>query len=212
VAKLNVPPTRSSYLSIRRSLRFAEEGFDLLEQKRQIIVLELMGRVENARRAQEEVDELMAKAYQALAEAELAAGSAPMAAEATAVTVDREVVIGQRHLMGIDLPQVKYEAEPPGVQFGFGGSAKSDAVLQRFCEALEKIAALAEIENAVFRLAREVRRTQRRVNALERIFIPNYEATMQYITETIEEREREGFVIMKMVKSRREAARSSKPE
>ena len=78
-----------------------------------------------------------------------------------------------------------------------------------FCDALDSIAALAETENAVFRLAREVRRTQRRVNALEKLFIPDYTETLQYITETLEEREREGFVIMKMVKARREAARSA---
>ena len=212
MAKLNVPPTRSSFLTIRRGLEFAREGYDLLEQKRQILVFELMGRVESARRAQQDVDEKMARAFQALSEAQLTTGSAPMAAEATAVTIQRDLRIDSRNLMGIELPNIQYEAEEPGVQFGFGGSARSDTVLKLFCEAIESIAALAEIENAVFRLAREVRRTQRRVNALEKIFIPDYNETLRYITETLEERERESFVIMKMVKARREAQRAERPE
>ena len=209
MAKLNVPPTRSSFLSIKRSHQFAKEGFELLEQKRQILVFELMGRVENARRAQEVVDEKMARAFEALAEAQLEYGSAPMAAEATAVHIERQLDVSQRNLMGIDLPKIDYEAEKPGVQFGFGGSARTNRVMQLFCDAVESIAELAEIENAVFRLAREVRRTQRRVNALEKVFIPNYNATLRYITETLEEREREGFVIMKMIKARRESARAA---
>ena len=209
MAKLNVSPTKSSYLAIARSLEFASQGYDLLEQKRQILVLELMGRVENARRAQDVVDEKMAKAYDALEKAQLAAGSAELAAEATAVNVERHLNISLRSLMGIDLPSVEYEAEAPGVQFGFGGSSHSDTVMQLFCDAIESIAQLAEIENAVFRLAREVRRTQRRVNALGKTFIPDYTDTLRYITATLEEREREGFVIMKMIKARREAARAA---
>ena len=77
----------------------------------------------------------------------------------------------------------------------------------RFQDALGAIARSAEVENCVVRLARELRRTQRRVNALERIFIPDYEETRDYIRRTLEEREREGFVIMRMVKRRQEAAR-----
>ena len=209
MAKLNVSPTKSSYLAIKRNLDFAAQGYELLEQKRQILVFELMGRVESARRAQAVVDEKIAKAFEALAEAQLAVGSAQLAAEATAVNVERRLDISLRSLMGIELPSIDYEAAKPGVPFGFGGSARSDAVMLSFCDALDSIAALAETENAVFRLAREVRRTQRRVNALEKLFIPDYTETLQYITETLEEREREGFVIMKMVKARREAARSA---
>ena len=93
----------------------------------------------------------------------------------------------------------------PGILLLGSGSALSDEVMVQFTNALDAIAHLAEVENAVFRLASEVRRTQRRVNALSKIFIPDYEETIDYIEDVLEERERESFVIMKMAKARLES-------
>ena len=72
---------------------------------------------------------------------------------------------------------------------------------------MESIDRLAEIENAVFRLAREVRKTQRRVNALEKMFIPAYVETLRFITDALEERERDEFIVMRKVKERLEKRR-----
>ena len=79
--------------------------------------------------------------------------------------------------------------------------------MRAFREVLALIGQLAEVETVVFRVARELRKTQRRVNALEKIFIPTYRETARYITDTLEEREREGFVIMKKLKARAERRR-----
>jgi V/A-type H+-transporting ATPase subunit D len=103
--------------------------------------------------------------------------------------------------MGIDLPTVTAQHEAPTLEFSpASASVLSDEVMARFTKALDSIARLAEIENAVLRLAYEVRRTQRRVNALDKIFIPDYKETVAYIEDVLEEREREQFVIMKMAK------------
>ena len=87
--------------------------------------------------------------------------------------------------------------------FGVGGtSADTDVALRRFTDLVPLLIELAEIGNAVLRLARELRKTQRRCNALNRIFIPEYKATTDYIMASLEERERENFVILRMVKER----------
>jgi len=201
VAKLDVAPTKSSLLVLRRSLEFAEEGFDLLEQKRQILVLELMRRVEAARRAQAEVDEAMAAAFTVLREDALRSGTEALARESLGILRGHQLEAQSRSVMGIDLPAIAARHEAPKPEFAVGaGSALSDEVMSRFTAALDAIARLAEIENAVVRLASEVRRTQRRVNALEKIFIPDYKETLGYIEDVLEEREREQFVIMKMAK------------
>jgi len=203
MAKLDMAPTKSSHLTLKRSLDFAKEGYDLLEQKRQILVLELMGRVEGARRAQADVDAAMAQAFTALREDALRAGAEAMAREAIGIVRDHRIDISSRPVMGLELPTVTAKNEPPRPEFGLGsGSVLSDEVMVRFTEALNAIAHLAEVENAVFRLASEVRRTQRRVNALSKVFIPDYEETIHYIEDVLEERERESFVIMKMAKAR----------
>jgi V/A-type H+-transporting ATPase subunit D len=203
--KLNVPPTKSSALNIKRQLAFAEEGFGLLEQKRQILVFELMGNLDKARRVQKLADDALAAAFEALREAELRTGSALMEKEALAVNIDHGVQLTGRRVMGIEIPQVSAPEVRPGVQFGLSlSNAASDEVLKRFNRALKIVGDLAEVESAVFRLAIEVKKTQRRVNALEKIFLPQYRETLKYIRAALEERDREDMTIMKLIKQRRE--------
>ena len=94
---------------------------------------------------------------------------------------------------------------PNRVQFGISiSNTTSDDVMKTFNRALKLVGDLAEVESAVFRLAIEVKKTQRRVNALEKIFLPQYRETLKYINATLEERDREDMIIMKMIKQRRE--------
>jgi V/A-type H+-transporting ATPase subunit D len=201
VPKLEVPPTKSSLLVIRRSLAFAKEGYELLEQKRQILVLELMRRVESARTAQGDADRAMAAAFQALREAALRSGTEALVRESLGIRREHHLEAHSRSVMGTDIPAITFRHVEAKPEFSMGaGSALSDDVMRRFTEALDAVAKLAEIENAVSRLAYEVRRTQRRVNALEKIFIPDYKETVTYIQDVLEEREREQLVVMKMAK------------
>lgn len=203
MAKLNVAPTKSNFLSLRRQLAFAEEGYDLLEQKRQILIFELMSRLGRARDIEQRVAETLQGAFAALREATLDIGSDALERAALGVRADYQVELGHQHLMGMKIPRVVVQTGPPGVQFGVSGtSASTDVAMRRFVEALPLLAELAELENAVLRLARELRKTQRRCNALSKIFIPDYRETIAYITATLEERERESFIILKMIRDR----------
>lgn len=203
MAKLNVAPTKSSLLSLKKQLLFAEEGYDLLEQKRQILIFELMSRLKRAGETEARVAGTIKQAFAALREATLDIGSDALDRAALAIRMEHEVSLGDQHLMGMRIPRVTLRAEPPSTQFGVGGtSANTDLVMRRFVEALPVLAELAELENAVMRLARELRKTQRRCNALSKIFIPDYRETIGYITGALEERERESFVILKMIRDR----------
>jgi V/A-type H+-transporting ATPase subunit D len=213
MAKLNVPPTRSTLLELESNLEFAREGYDLLEQKRQILVLELMSRLEAAKRAQQDVDEALGAAFEALQEDALRSGTEALAREALGIERDHAVEVRSRNVMGISLPDIHAEHAAPRPEFGVAsGSALSDEVMQRFTNALDAIARLAEIENCVLRLASEVRRTQRRVNALDKVFIPDYTETIDYVEDVLDERERERLVVMKMTKKRLEKRHRQPPE
>jgi len=202
MAKLPLPPTKSSLLSLQRNLEFAQEGYDLLEQKRQILVLELMSRLEASKRAQVDVDEAMARAHAALREAALRSGTEALAREALGIVRAHKIEVRSRPVMGLELPSVSAQHEAPKPEFSAAsGSVLSDEVMRSFTAALAPIAHLAEVENAVLRLATEVRRTQRRVNALDKVFIPDYKETIDYVEDVLEEREREQFVIMKIAKA-----------
>jgi len=204
MAKLNVPPTRSSYLEISKSLEFAREGSDLLEQKRQILVIELMNRLTAARRLQEEVDQKMREAYAALRRAALLVGGEALARGAVGIALEHKLRLESLPLMGLRIPRIETEHQKPGLEVGTGWTCSAaDVMLKEFNEAIDLIGRLAEVQTVVFRVARELKKTQRRVNALEKIFLPDYEETLKYVVDTLEERERESFIIMKMLKQRK---------
>lgn len=203
MAKLNVPPTKSSYLSLSSQLESAREGYDLLDQKRQILVHELLSRLERARAAERRVGAALAAAYEALQAAVLVAGSSAIDRAALGVQFEHQVELSPQGVMGIRLPTVAALTAQFSVQFGFGGTtAQLDNAMRRFVEVLPLLAEAAELENSVIRLADELRKTQRRCNALSKIVIPNYSETIDYILSSLEERERESFIIQKMIKDR----------
>jgi len=207
MAKLDVPPTKSSLLRLKRDLRFAREGYEMLEEKRQILVLELIGKVAKAQAVQKEVEEKIDRAFKALREALLRNGAFRLTADAFRSVhgggKEHSAAISTRSLMGIYLSTVA--AEHPAVQPAsslMDGNTALDEMTAAFAGAQESIDRLAEMENAVYRLAREVRKTQRRVNALEKMFIPSYVETVRFITSALEERERDEFIVMRKVKER----------
>lgn len=203
MGKLNIAPTKSNLLALKKQLAFAEEGYDLLEQKRQILIFELMSRLGRARDAEHGAVESLRHAFDALRAAELEVGSEAIDKAILGVSMEHHVDISNQHLMGMDIPRVTVRTEPVSAQFGVGGtSATTDISMSRFVEVLPLLGELAELENAVIRLARELRKTQRRCNALSKIFMPNYRETISYITGALEERERESFVILKMIRDR----------
>lgn len=203
MAKLLLAPTKSNLLALRRQLAFAREGYDLLEQKRQLLISELMRRLARASEVERRVAAELAAAHAARAAAELDVGSLAIARLALAVPAPTGVAVTFTHTMGLRLPQVGVDAAPAGRAYGLRGSTVAcDEAVQRFVALVPLLLELAELENTVLRLARELRKTQRRCNALARIFIPTYEETIAYLASALEEREREAFVILKLIRDR----------
>jgi len=203
MARLNIAPTKSNFLLLKRQLAFAEEGYDLLEQKRQILIFEMMSRLGRAREVERDIAESLRRAHAALHEATLDIGSAAVDRAALGAKPGAELKLAGQHLMGLTIPRVTFRADPRSVPFGVGGtSANTDLAQRRFAELLPLLAELAELQNAVLRLARELRKTQRRCNALSKIFIPSYRETITYISGTLEERERESLNILKIIRDR----------
>lgn len=201
--RLNLAPTKSNLLSLKQQLAFAEEGYDLLEQKRQILIFELMSRLTRAQKAEQEAADLLPAAFAALREATLDSGADNLGRAALGIKPAPTLTLSNQHLMGMKIPKITAQIPPVGAPFGVGGtSASTDVAMLRFSELLPRLAEMAELQNAVRRLARELRKTQRRCNALSKIFIPTFRQTIAYIAGTLEERERESLVILKMVRDR----------
>lgn len=209
--KLEVAPTRSNLLKTRESLRLAQEGYDLLDQKREVLLMELMQIVHDLRELEREVEEKTEDAYAALESALLSMGSESVQWAALSAVGERDVTMLHRSVMGVPIVTLQgVETELSKLQASpVGTSPALDEARQHFAELVPLIYRWSEVEISVWRLAGEIRNTQRRVNALENIFIPQYENTVKAIEDVLEESDREEFIRKKKVKSVLERKRNA---
>ncbi|MBN1259525.1 MAG: V-type ATP synthase subunit D [Anaerolineae bacterium] len=202
MAKLPVAPTRSNLISIRESLDLAREGHDILDRKREVLVTELVHEAHDAAALQEKVWQLLAEAYRALEIARLKMGREHLEWAALSVNATIDVKVKPRSIMGVVIPSVESHGSPPETPYSMGNTTVSlDEAATSFRRVLLEIPALAETLTTVWRLARDLQKTQRRVNALQYIFIPQYEETVAFIESALEEREREEIFRLKRLKS-----------
>lgn len=207
MSRQNIAPTKSNQLELKRDLAMATEGFNLLEQKREILVMELMRLLDRVRQAQAEVKACQEQAYATLRQAVARNGSQRLRSVAGGIQYDHKVRTGTHVVAGVRVPEIHIEQGAFHSQFGFGGTdTLTDDTMAQFLELLTAISKLAELETAAWLLARELRKTQRRVNALEQIFIPDFKDTLHYIGETLEGKDLESFFVLKMIKKRKAKA------
>jgi V/A-type H+-transporting ATPase subunit D len=206
--RYEVAPTRTNLLNLRRDLELADQGYELLEQKREILVVELKGLTARAVEAQKRVDEELGQAYAALKEAQLASGTSGVSFASRAVNVKTDITLRERRIMGVGIPTVNVVVKDNPPYYGpQATSVWTDEAVVRFKNAITVIGRLAEARISLVRLAREIQKTIRRVNALEKIFIPDFEETVKYIEDSLEEADREAFFVLKLVKGRLAARR-----
>ena len=194
-----VLPTKGNLMAAKRSRALARTGYELMDRKRNILVREMMALIDDAKALQSQIDDVFAQAYSALAQANISLGICDRIAEA--VAVDDTLDIQYRSVMGVELPHIPDNAPPPRLEYGFiyTDSALDDYYL-KFHEVKRLVRRLAEIENSIYRLAEAINKTQKRANALKNIVIPGFDETIRFITEALEEKEREEFVRLKVIK------------
>ena len=198
----NVSATRINLIQTKKTLSLAESGREILERKRDILLRELRNSIYEAERAREELNDALTKAYRSLKEADMAKGSETVANIALGSSYEADFLLDYRSIMGVTVPTVEYRSETDvKPDYGFANtSAELDIAFKRFYGLLGFIAELARAEGTVFQIANDVRRTQRRVNALNHVLIPEYRNTVKSIEGVLEEKDREEFVRTKRIK------------
>lgn len=197
--------TKTNLMNLSRELEFARLGYELLDQKRNILVLELLAMVDQASDFEKQVQKALAKAFSSFEQSVLNGGKLQLMNVTGAVDIGSSISLRQRKVMGVRLPVVETEFhENPPYFSPSGTSFWVDDSIEGFKDALKLMGRLAELKVSIFRLAREVKRTIRKVNALERIAIPELDIAVKQIRDRLEENEREMFTLMKLVKTRLE--------
>ena len=195
-------PTKGNLLATKKSLELSRTGFELLDRKRNILIREMMALIERASSIQEQIDTTYAQAYKALQMANISLGICHELSHT--VPVDNNLSVAFRSVMGVEIPMVSLTEQNNPVPYGLSSTnSMLDRAYERFNEVKRLTAELAEVENSVYRLADAIKKTQKRANALKNIMIPRFEETVKFITDALEEKEREEFSRLKVIKSQK---------
>jgi len=197
-------PTRMELLNIKKKKSLAKKGHKLLTEKRDALVAEFLGIIKTRETHRKELNGLLDKGYNSLIRAEMESGFDELSSIAASAPSVPEVPVTGVNIMGVTVPRIESSGVPETLQPFYSlhtTSSRLDSTVNLFRRTLKKILVVAEIEGTIERLALEIEKTRRRVNALEYIFIPRLENTVKYIEMQLQEREREDFFRRKRMKA-----------
>ncbi|NLE91218.1 MAG: V-type ATP synthase subunit D [Elusimicrobia bacterium] len=199
--RVNVAATKTNLLKMRKSLELTREGYELLDEKRRILINELTSLVRVMDRLQRQAYESLRLGYAALEQAVVAMGRRKVEELSLSVETEQTIRISQRRVMGVSLPVIDAKVKQNSPYFSCPGvSFYVDETITRFSSFVEILTSLAEKKIAVLRLAREVKKTIRKVNALEKIYLPYYKDGVKYINDRLDEESRDAFSMLKIIK------------
>ena len=197
----NTFPTKGNLMLAKNSLALAKQGFELMDKKRNILIRELMGLIDEASAIQKEIDVTFSSAYRALQRANIEMGIHNVSELAQTVPIEDSISIKYRSIMGTEIPLVKSKTHNDSPSYAFYNTRISlDKATQEFNKVKQLTIRLSSIENSAYRLAYNIKKTQKRANALQNITIPMYSSLAKEITDALEEKEREEFTRLKVIK------------
>lgn len=203
MAKIELPPTKSSLRKIKEDLAFAYEGHDLLNQKREILAMEIVRKISEIRKMESEFLKLLNDLYAAYRDAAVDMGSGAVTLKSCTAPKSYSLKIHVTKLMGLKLPEITLGLDPFDPSDTLWGTTSAyDTAMDQSKMAIKALIAYATVTKAIIVLSRELKKVQRRVNALEKIFIPPQEEAKKYITDRIEEMEREEIFVKKFIRQR----------
>lgn len=196
--------TKGNLINTKKSLALAKTGYDLMDKKRNILVREMMLLIDHANKIQDKIDNVYSEAYISLQTANITLGFC--AEIAGTVPIDNSLSLNYRSVMGVEIPIVSIDEQShPQLNYGmYSTNSALDAAYLKFALVKQLTAELAEVENSVYRLADAVKKTQRRANALKNIMIPRFEETVKIISDALDEKDREEFSRMKVIKKQKQ--------
>lgn len=197
----NTFPTKGNLILAKNSLALASQGYELMDKKRNILLRELMALIDEAKGIQSEIDSTFTAAYAALQRANIELGIHYVQEIAGSVPVETSIRIKTRSIMGTEIPLVQHEPAPLSLTYAYYSTRESlDQARANFEKVKELTIKLSMVENSAYRLAASIRKTQKRANALKNITIPTYQTLVTDITNSLEEKDREEFTRLKVIK------------
>lgn len=195
-------PTKGNLMKIEKTLDLSRSGHSLMDRKRLILMNEIVSLVEKAKQVEEDLTISYEKAYAQIELAEESVGLFNLQEISKNIDRNDQINIKVRSVMGSEIPEIDYtEQKSKNLPYSLSEtSVEVDRTRLAFEDVKRLQIKLAEVENTAYRLANNIQKTQKRVNALENVTIPQLEEAQREINSELEEKEREEFTRMKAVK------------
>lgn len=209
-----VRPTRSELLERKQQIQLAQQGMDLLKQKRDALLIEFMSVMDETLRLSNSLQRTVSEAQYSLAVAKSVDGVVGVRSAALATKGEVTIDMTGTKIMGVSVPVVTKGDSPVRSSFsrGYsitGVSSRIDESADKFERILDVIIEYADIETRLKRLGEEINKTNRRVNALEQITVPALKEQVAYIRQALDERAREDLFRLKKVKKKIERKKAA---
>lgn len=199
-------PTKGNLILAKNTLSLCKTGYELLDKKRNILIREMMNLIDAAKEIQDKIESTFRDAYSALQQANIDLGIDTVEKIGYSVEVEDSVAVKFRSVMGVEIPIVSMDEAPKKPSYGMKNTTSSlDEAVLKFGDVKRMTKQLAQIEISVFRIADNVKKTQKRANALKNIMIPRYEAETRHIQNALDEKDREEFSRLKVIKAQKGA-------
>jgi len=202
----SIAPTRSNLLQRRDQLKLAGRGADLLKRKRDALIGEFFDLVKASLEARRALQDASKEAYFALFLANAWDGPAAVESLALASDEDLEIEISVENLFGVKVPQVQPPEFSDQLPFSpVGAGARTLDAASEFRKLTEAIIQVAATETRLRRIGEEIKKTNRRVNALEQLVIPGIRHQIKDIRSVLDQRALEEVTVLKRIKAKLEA-------
>lgn len=199
--------TKNNLMAQKKSLELAKLGYDLMDKKRNILVREMLSLADKASTIQKDIETAYVQAYAALEKATVTLGDCSVYAQC--VPVENSVSLKVHSVMGVEIPEISVDKEIPHIYYGMNETnSQLDEALIQFEKVKYLTVELAQAESGVMRLADAIKKTQKRTNALSNIMIPKFTSTIKFISDALDEKEREDFTRLKVIKRQKESQES----
>ena len=202
---IDVKPTRSELLKLRKQIRLAKSGYNLLKKKRDGLILEFFEILKRAKTLRQELVDEYRIALEKISIARTLEGDLKVKSIAMAIKDIPDIKLTTKNVMGVKVPKIESsEIKKAFMERGYGiyNSSAIDEAASAYEKVVEKIILAAEVETSMRKLLNDIEKTKRRVNALEYVVIPNMEKVSSFIQLRLEEMERENIFRMKRIKAK----------
>lgn len=196
-------PTKNNLMRLKENLKLSIQGRELLEKKKIILSMEKTKYQKKAKKQLENVQALLKKAYTSYIKATIDTGVDNLIDISNGMNFEDMLDIKYKTIMGVEIPSIVYEPKQASINYSlYDTTSAVDSTIIDFNSIKSELVAYAETLNTIIKLEKNIEKVSKRSNALGDMIIPQTQSSISKIQDILEEREREEFTRLKVIKNK----------